>query len=265
MLMDAIEKQTVTVWDSSTRVEVSSLQWALELNHRRCIPLLQYHSFLREMALPICPGVDSVCRFGSTLAVGYRCVERICEPCPLGSYGSNGRSCVKCPLATWSTSVASTFCNTTFEYSKPGSQKFYIPAGVTRINVKLWGGGGGGGDSLSKDVTFKPNAGGGGGFVSCNLTVSSETYVYFIVAGGGLTTSGRAAGGKICVCQWNLRNLKHWKWISIFFLVETAVLILSHCYPSKLFSYVTKTRQPLCVRLGYYALRHYLPDNSKSY
>lgn len=149
------------------------------------------------MALPLCAGVDSICRFGSTLAAGYRCVQRICEPCPVGTYGSNGRSCVNCPLATWSTSIRSTFCNTTFEYSKPGAQKFYVPTGVSLISVRLWGGGGGG-DSASRDLPgFYPNSGGGGGFVSCNMTVSSETYLYLIVAGGGLSTSGRAAGGEL--------------------------------------------------------------------
>jgi hypothetical protein len=69
-------------------------------------------------------------------------------------------------------------------------QTFVVPAGVTSINVKLWGGGGGA-------------AGGSGSFVSGNLAVSPNETLTIITGGGGAvspptgaTPNAYGGGGK---------------------------------------------------------------------
>ena len=69
----------------------------------------------------------------------------------------------------------------------------FIPYGVSKINVKLWGGGGSGSGSdkvaiSSKNIHFS-ELGGGGGFSSCNISVTPNEYVYIIVASGGSPSS----------------------------------------------------------------------------
>lgn len=136
------------------------------------------------MGLPICSAPESICRVGTVVAAGYRCFQNQCAPCPIGTYGTNGISCVNCPPATWSPSSGSTFCNTTFTSTVAGLQSFQIPQSVTKVNVKLWGAGGGGHSRIAgRDL--KPSSGGGGGYASCNLTVTPSSIIYFIVGGGG--------------------------------------------------------------------------------
>ena len=144
------------------------------------------------MGLPICSSPDFICRVGSTVAGGYQCIQSQCLPCPIGTYGTNGKSCVSCPRATWSPNNGSTLCNTTFTSVVVGQHSFYIPPFVTKVNVKLWGAGGGG---HSGSLTLRPSSGGGGGYASCNLTVTENSIIYYMVGGGGGGFSGLSLGG----------------------------------------------------------------------
>lgn len=150
------------------------------------------------MGLPICSAPESICRIGTTVARGFQCIQNSCLPCPIGSYGTNGKSCVGCPRATWSPNNGSTFCNTTFTSIVPGIHSFYIPQFVSKVNVKLWGAGGGGDSSgiVTADPDLAPSSGGGGGFVSCNVTVTQGGLIYYLVGGGGQGFSGNAVGGE---------------------------------------------------------------------
>ncbi|TNF34807.1 MAG: hypothetical protein EP329_06850, partial [Deltaproteobacteria bacterium] len=69
------------------------------------------------------------------------------------------------------------------------SSLFTVPAGVTSLSVKLWGGGGGGGNSGS-------DIGGGGGFASATVAVTPGETLFVVEGGpGGWTTTGYAQGG----------------------------------------------------------------------
>ena len=126
-----------------------------------------------------------------TAAAGYFCEQSICHKCPLGTYGTDGKGCNPCPYATWTDVTGAKSCKTSFLFSKPGKQKMFIPYGVSKINVKLWGGGGSGSDKAAisdKNIHFSVS-GGGGGFSSCNISVTPNEYVYIIVASGGSPSS----------------------------------------------------------------------------
>lgn len=129
---------------------------------------------------------SSICRdsLSNTTASGYFCMQSICYKCSPGYYGTDGISCQKCEFGTWSVSGAAT-CGFSSIYSTPGFFEAYIPYGVTKINVRLWGGGGAG-DACNGAPDYLPSAGGGGGFSSCNITVQMDTNVYVIVAGGAI-------------------------------------------------------------------------------
>lgn len=66
-----------------------------------------------------------------------------------------------------------------------GSQSLAIPAGVTKINVKLWGAAGGG----------RSGASGGGGYSSGDIAVTPGETLTLIVGCGGHGLSGDGAGG----------------------------------------------------------------------
>ena len=120
---------------------------------------------------------------GYTENTGYHCVDRRCVQCPVGSYGPDGKNCFPCPFATWS-ATGQTTCHSKFIYSKAGPYIAYIPFGVDKINIKLWGAGGGGDESMDSR-TFVAHAGGGGGYTSCNVSVPMSQKVYLTVGGGG--------------------------------------------------------------------------------
>lgn len=69
----------------------------------------------------------------------------------------------------------------TFSYTG-NAQTFVVPAGVTSIDVKIWGAGGGGHNNGSK--------GGAGAFVKGTLPVTSGESLTIIVGGGGLYNNG---------------------------------------------------------------------------
>ena len=155
---------------------------------------------------PICfTSGANTCLDSNSLSVtpGYYCKSDVCYQCPIGTYGTNGKTCNPCPFGTWQPNVGSTSCSSSFTYSSAGLVKSYIPYGVTKIIVKVWGGGGGSDNTLSP--SFVSHAGGGGGYSTCNITVPMSNPVYVIVAGGGganaLTTN---VGGEYVIpigCQ----------------------------------------------------------------
>lgn len=67
-------------------------------------------------------------------------------------------------------------------------QSFIVPAGVSTISVKLWGGGGGGSRSAY-------GRGGGGAFINANMTVTPGETLTVIVGGGGAINAGGAGNG----------------------------------------------------------------------
>ncbi len=93
------------------------------------------------------------------------------------------------PSAGFDTAVRITF-------GKIGDQTFTVPAGVTSVNVKMWGGGGGG-----VNVNFNTPRGGGGGYTTANLAVTPGENLTVIVGQGGVNNStfgtygGGGAGG----------------------------------------------------------------------
>lgn len=88
----------------------------------------------------------------------------------------------------------------TYNYTG-ANQNLVIPAGVTSMQVKLWGAGGGGG----APARFAVANGGGGGFASSTISVTpSETLTVVVGGGGGAGTSstgglGGFGGGGISV------------------------------------------------------------------
>lgn len=89
-------------------------------------------------------------------------------------------------LLLWGNSSA----QTTEVFSYTGSeQSWTVPAGVTSIDVKLWGAGGGG--------EYNFSSGGSGAFVKGTLAVNSGETYKIVVGGGGIkaNTSGTANGG----------------------------------------------------------------------
>lgn len=104
----------------------------------------------------------------------------------------DGITCRQCPFATSSPPGAKK-CSAVVRLAKPGLFLTYIPHGISKINVRLWGGGGGGDANYQlANISFAnmkspidPAAGGGGGFSSCNISVQQNSYIYVLVGGGG--------------------------------------------------------------------------------
>lgn len=98
------------------------------------------------------------------------------------------------PLAAFATSSACTpdapYTQCTRYTASGANQMFVVPAGVTSIHVRLWGGGGGGIDSVYWGPPF---GGGGGGFASGTVQVSAGESLNLTVGRGGL--AGSYAGG----------------------------------------------------------------------
>ena len=85
-------------------------------------------------------------------------------------------------------------------YATPGTTTFTVPAGITRIKIRLWAGGGGAGGASG--VAGSGSGGGGAGYSEGTFAVTpSQTYVVVVGAGGGGGGSGAngAAGGSSSV------------------------------------------------------------------
>ena len=78
-------------------------------------------------------------------------------------------------------------------FTTPGTVNFDIPAGVTSMDVKMWGGGGGAGGG---NASSSGGNGGGGGYVSSTLSVTpGETLTLYVGGGGGGAGAGDGGGG----------------------------------------------------------------------
>ena len=101
--------------------------------------------------------------------------------------------------------VSSTYCDggrtkAVFEYTG-ADQTYIVPAGITVLGVKLWGGGGGAGIF---DRSGSDSSGGGGGFTQGNLNVRPGQEVRVIVGehgrtAGGMTKPGYGGGGRVAM------------------------------------------------------------------
>jgi hypothetical protein len=68
--------------------------------------------------------------------------------------------------------------------SVTASQSIIVPAGVTRMHVRLWGGGGGGGGSYSSSGAG--TGGGGGGFTEGIFPVTPNASIFVTIGLGGI-------------------------------------------------------------------------------
>ncbi|MFC1678464.1 hypothetical protein ACFLZ9_01860, partial [Patescibacteria group bacterium] len=82
----------------------------------------------------------------------------------------------------------------TTSFTASGSDTFNVPAGVTEVTIKVWGGGGGGGAGGSSG---SGGSGGGGGFASSSIAViEGQTLDIHVGGGGGQgTVAGNAGAG----------------------------------------------------------------------
>ena len=117
------------------------------------------------------------------VAGGYFCKSSECVPCPSGTYGTDGRTCVSCPFATSSVS-GSKVCTTQLRHTTVGFFQTYIPFGISKVSIRLWGAGGGGCNGVNNRTP--PQAGGGGGFSTCTLSVQENSRIFVLVGGGAI-------------------------------------------------------------------------------
>lgn len=88
--------------------------------------------------------------------------------------------------ATGTTTVTNT-------YYTAGSTSWTVPAGVTSVTIKTWGGGGGGG--AGNGGTGSGGAGGGGGYAKIVSTVTAGDALNISVGSGGTRGNGTGLGG----------------------------------------------------------------------
>lgn len=72
--------------------------------------------------------------------------------------------------------------STRAQYAAAGTTPFIVPAGVSKVKVRLWGGGGGGGVPGNAATLF---GGGGGAYAEATLTVTAGESLTVIVGAGG--------------------------------------------------------------------------------
>jgi hypothetical protein len=80
-------------------------------------------------------------------------------------------------------------------YATSGSSTFTVPAGVTELQVKLWGAGGAGTGGGNGGLTGTVNHGGGGGFTVGKVAVTPGETLTLIRGGGGSPSGGEGSGG----------------------------------------------------------------------
>ena len=81
----------------------------------------------------------------------------------------------------------------TYVVTATGTGNWVVPAGVTSVQVELWGGGGGGGASLPAGSGGSAAAGGGAGayVIETGLSVTPGNSITYVIAKGG---NGGSAG-----------------------------------------------------------------------
>lgn len=148
---------------------------------------------------------------------GYYCPNsgiKECTKCPSGYYGNNGKTCENCIAGTTSISGSTDrlSCKLLLNFLNNGSETVYVPFGIEKVHVKMWGGGGGG--DTCKAASYYPSSGGGGGYSSCNITVKQNSNLFVIVGGGGETNdnvlSANLGGSFARICLLNMtRSATH--------------------------------------------------------
>lgn len=78
-------------------------------------------------------------------------------------------------------------------FTSQGANSYIVPAGITSLTFKAWGGGGGGGAGAGTAATG--GSGGGGGYVTSTITVTPGETLTIYVGGGGTGGSHSAGGG----------------------------------------------------------------------
>lgn len=128
-----------------------------------------------------------------SLTVSPNNTAPIFSSCADVNINSSSSSCGA--VATWSAPVATDACTNfgaqTATFSTPGTSGFVVPAGVTSINIKVWGAGGGGGGATGFAAARTSGGGGGGGYSEVTVPVTPFTFYPIAVGQGG---SGGAAG-----------------------------------------------------------------------
>lgn len=76
-------------------------------------------------------------------------------------------------------------------FTSQGTNSYTVPAGITSLTFKTWGGGGGGGAGAA---TGAGGAGGGGGYVQSTITVTPGETLSIYVGGGGTGGTHNALG-----------------------------------------------------------------------
>lgn len=98
---------------------------------------------------------------------------------------------------TWSVSTGAPCSPGTQTYSTAGSYSFYVPAGCSSVEVRIWGGGGGGGYGVAQTSVGSNggSGGGGGGYAAATLAVTPGDLLYVTVGAGGAPGDYGNAGG----------------------------------------------------------------------
>jgi N-acetylneuraminic acid mutarotase len=108
---------------------------------------------------------------------------------------------VNLPAPAWSGSAAATggymyqVGGTTFNgqtFTSQGPNSYVVPAGITSLTFKSWGGGGGGGAGANSTG----GTGGGGGYVQSTISVTPGETLTIYVGGGGIGGTHNALGSK---------------------------------------------------------------------
>ena len=117
-------------------------------------------------------------------------------------FDSWNASAVNLPAPSWSGAATAAggymyqLGGTTFNgqtFTSQGSNSYVVPAGVTSLTFKAWGGGGGGGAGGSGSATG--GTGGGAGYVNSTISVTPGETLTIYVGGGGNGGSHSAGGG----------------------------------------------------------------------
>lgn len=143
-----------------------------------------------SLALPTASASPSGCSGGANVGAMYfdtgLGAMRVCNGTSWGSVGSGGGTS---PGSNPSFGPVQTLFYT------GTNQTFTVPAGVTSIDVKLWGAGGGGTAQLHSSGNPGGQGGGAGGFASGTISVIPGEVLTVIVGGGGAASGEGGFGG----------------------------------------------------------------------
>jgi hypothetical protein len=80
-------------------------------------------------------------------------------------------------------------------YSTPGTYNFTVPAGVTTLLARMWGGGGGGGGGTlgGTATSYSGSGGNGSNYRACLIAVNPFDVISIVVGAGGIAGIGGAS------------------------------------------------------------------------